>query len=194
YLKHPRRDLMYIALAGPISNVILAIGFGTLLRVIDPASHDFSGRVEVALVRMVAWSVVLNLSLAAFNMIPIFPLDGSKVLAGRRGDETAADPERDEADREAAPRELSRRSSELGRASGDFREPAHGGGLARPDDRLRAHGSARAQHDRDGHRLARRRNRPGTEPGLHPVPREGARRASSPLFDARHDQPAGAQP
>ena len=82
YLKHPRRDMMYIALAGPISNVILAIGFGTLLRVIDPASHQFTGRVEVALVRMVAWSVVLNLSLAAFNMIPIFPLDGSKVLAG----------------------------------------------------------------------------------------------------------------
>jgi len=82
YLKHPRRDFMFIALAGPISNVILALGFGTLLRVIDPASHDFTGRMEVALVRMVAWSVVLNLSLAAFNMIPIFPLDGSKVLAG----------------------------------------------------------------------------------------------------------------
>ena len=82
YLKHARRDLMYIALAGPISNVILAIGFGTLLRVINPASHNITGRVEAALVNMVAWSVVLNLSLAVFNMIPIFPLDGSKVLAG----------------------------------------------------------------------------------------------------------------
>ncbi|HKW51828.1 MAG TPA: site-2 protease family protein [Candidatus Eisenbacteria bacterium] len=82
YLKHPRRDMMYIALAGPISNVILAIGFGTLLRVIAHASHDFTGRVEVALVQMVAYSVRLNLMLAFFNMIPIFPLDGSKVLAG----------------------------------------------------------------------------------------------------------------
>ena len=82
YLRHPRRDFMWIAAAGPISNVILAVLFGTLLRVIDPASHEYTGRVEVALVKMVAWSVVLNLSLAAFNMIPIFPLDGSKVLAG----------------------------------------------------------------------------------------------------------------
>jgi Zn-dependent protease len=82
YLKHPRRDMMYIALAGPISNVILAIGFGTLLRVIAHASHDFTGRVEVALVQMVAYSVRLNLMLAFFNLIPIFPLDGSKVLAG----------------------------------------------------------------------------------------------------------------
>lgn len=82
YLKHPRRDFMYIALAGPISNVILALGFGTLLRVIDPASHHYSGRVEMALVQMVAWSVQLNLILAVFNMIPIFPLDGSRVLTG----------------------------------------------------------------------------------------------------------------
>lgn len=82
YLHHPRRDMMWIAAAGPISNVILALGFGTLLRVLDPASHDYAGRVEVALIRMVGWSVVLNLSLAVFNMIPIFPLDGSKVLAG----------------------------------------------------------------------------------------------------------------
>ena len=82
YLKHPRRDMMYIALAGPISNVILAIGFGTLLRVLAHGSHEFTGRVEVALVQMVMYSVGLNLMLAFFNMIPIFPLDGSKVIAG----------------------------------------------------------------------------------------------------------------
>lgn len=82
YLRNPRRDMMWIAAAGPISNVILALGFGTLLRVIDPSSHAYTGRVEGALIQMVAWSVVLNLSLAVFNMIPIFPLDGSKVLAG----------------------------------------------------------------------------------------------------------------
>lgn len=82
YLRHPRRDMMWIALAGPVSNITLALVFGSLLRLIDAAPHSFTGHVEVALVRMVAWSVVLNLSLAAFNMIPIFPLDGSKVLAG----------------------------------------------------------------------------------------------------------------
>lgn len=82
YLSHPRRDMMWIALAGPVSNIILAFVFGTLLRVLVASGHEFSGPVEVALVRMVAASVGLNLGLAAFNMIPIHPLDGSKVLAG----------------------------------------------------------------------------------------------------------------
>lgn len=82
YLKHPRRDMMWIALAGPVSNIILAFAFGMILRGMNAVGHDFSSPAERALVNMVAWSVVLNLSLAAFNMIPIFPLDGSKVLTG----------------------------------------------------------------------------------------------------------------
>ena len=83
YLKHPRRDMMWIALAGPVSNVILAFLFGMILRGMNAVGHDFSNSpAERALVNMVAWSVVLNLSLAAFNLIPIFPLDGSKVLTG----------------------------------------------------------------------------------------------------------------
>ena len=82
YLKHPRRDMMWIALAGPVSNVILAFLFGMLLRGLSAMGHEFSSPAERALVNMVAWSVVLNLSLAAFNLIPIFPLDGSKVLTG----------------------------------------------------------------------------------------------------------------
>jgi Zn-dependent protease len=53
-----------------------------ILRGMNAVGHDFSSPAERALVNMVAWSVVLNLSLAAFNMIPIFPLDGSKVLTG----------------------------------------------------------------------------------------------------------------
>jgi Zn-dependent protease len=82
YLKHPRRDMMWIALAGPVSNVLLAFVFGMILRGLSAIGHDFSSPAERALVNMVAWSVVLNLSLAAFNLIPIFPLDGSKVLTG----------------------------------------------------------------------------------------------------------------
>ena len=82
YLKHPRRDMMWIALAGPVSNIILAFAFGMILRGMNAVGHDFSSPAERALVNMVAWSVVLNLSLAAFNMIPIYPLDGSKVLTG----------------------------------------------------------------------------------------------------------------
>ena len=82
YLKHPRRDMMWIALAGPVSNIILAFAFGMILRGMNAIGHDFSSPAVRALFNMVAWSVFLNLSLAAFNMIPIFPLDGSKVLTG----------------------------------------------------------------------------------------------------------------
>jgi Zn-dependent protease len=82
YLKHPRRDMMWIAIAGPISNILLATLFGTLLRIAAAAHLDWSGAAATALVKMVGWSVVLNLSLAIFNMIPIFPLDGSRVLTG----------------------------------------------------------------------------------------------------------------
>jgi len=90
YLKHPRRDMMWIALAGPVSNVVLAFVFGMILRGLSAVGHDFTSPAERALVNMVAWSVVLNLSLAAFNLIPIFPLDGSKVLTGLLSPNAAA--------------------------------------------------------------------------------------------------------
>ena len=82
YLQHPRRDMMWIALAGPVSNVVLAIAFGTLLRLLPLEAVQEGGPAGRAMVYMIAKSVQLNLHLAAFNMIPIFPLDGSRVLTG----------------------------------------------------------------------------------------------------------------
>lgn len=82
YLSHPRRDMMWIALAGPASNVVLAALFGTLLRWLVGNPYLAGSPAGVALVQMVGISVILNLTLAAFNMIPIFPLDGSRILTG----------------------------------------------------------------------------------------------------------------
>jgi Zn-dependent protease len=80
YLKHPRQDMMWIALAGPASNVIAALVFGTILRIAVPLSG--TGNIERTLLLMLQGSVIVNLGLAAFNMIPIFPLDGSRILTG----------------------------------------------------------------------------------------------------------------
>jgi len=82
YLAHPRRDMMWIALAGPASNVVLAALFGTLLRAVDGNAYLSQTIMGAALVDMVRYSVYLNLMLAVFNLIPIFPLDGSRILTG----------------------------------------------------------------------------------------------------------------
>jgi Zn-dependent protease len=80
YLKSPRRDIMWIALAGPVSNLILAFLFGTMIRL--TATHPAASRSEEILRYMMLYSVVVNLALMAFNLIPIFPLDGSRILTG----------------------------------------------------------------------------------------------------------------
>jgi Zn-dependent protease len=90
YLRQPRRDMMWIALAGPVSNVILAFAFGTLLRVLAALPLQEGGPALGALIHMVRLSVYLNLILAVFNMIPIFPLDGSRVLTGLLSPQAAA--------------------------------------------------------------------------------------------------------
>ncbi len=79
-LRRPRRDMVWIALAGPISNVMLAILFvlaGNLLYFANPAESEFGQQLLKVLRRIVG----LNLLLACFNMIPVPPLDGSRVLA-----------------------------------------------------------------------------------------------------------------
>ena len=75
-LKDPRRDTALIALAGPASNILLAIVLSLLLRL---------STLPLALSTILYSLVALNINLAIFNLIPIPPLDGSKIFTRNYG-------------------------------------------------------------------------------------------------------------
>ncbi len=72
--KRPQKDMIWVALAGPLTNVILALSASTFLR-LWPLPLGF-GRDLLTII------VFLNLLLAIFNLIPIPPLDGSRIVMG----------------------------------------------------------------------------------------------------------------
>jgi Zn-dependent protease len=79
-LRNAPRDTMLIALAGPVSNLVLLVVCVALTRGLVMGGLGSSGLSEV-LVQMLVWGIYINALLAVFNMIPLPPLDGSKVLA-----------------------------------------------------------------------------------------------------------------
>ena len=78
-LQAPRRDFAIVALAGPVSNLVLAIGAAVLLKAQGGLVPD-EGQTVVTVTLYTA--VILNVLLAVFNMLPVPPLDGGNVLAG----------------------------------------------------------------------------------------------------------------
>ncbi len=80
-LKNHRQDFLVIAAAGPISNIVLAIGASVLLQAV-PGGLEASEGIPGALATFGFAMLQLNLLLAVFNMLPIPPLDGGNVLAG----------------------------------------------------------------------------------------------------------------
>ena len=83
YLKRPRRDMMLIAAAGPISNLILGAVCALFYRMIPWAvGSPELGWVILPLRIMCRTGVWVNAVLAVFNLLPIPPLDGSRVVSG----------------------------------------------------------------------------------------------------------------
>lgn len=78
-LKDPKRDTALIALAGPASNILVAILLSILF-------HSLS---NLSILGILSFLIHLNINLAIFNLIPVPPLDGSKILGLFLSHETA---------------------------------------------------------------------------------------------------------
>lgn len=81
-LRHPRRDELLVALAGPLSNLLQAVLGTFLLKLAWEAALARVLGIDAALwaVQILATYVYVNLVLCFFNLIPLPPLDGSKVI------------------------------------------------------------------------------------------------------------------
>jgi len=83
-LRDPRKDSALISLAGPLSNFILAIILAIILRVFTISNLPLS-IISLILTPI----IILNVTLGVFNLLPIHPLDGGKILVGLLPERTA---------------------------------------------------------------------------------------------------------
>jgi Zn-dependent protease len=87
YFKNPRKDMLWVALAGPVTNLVLAVISALLLKsLIGMAAFiPYSAAMEAVLLplsHMLVASIWINLVLCIFNFLPIPPLDGSRIMTG----------------------------------------------------------------------------------------------------------------
>jgi Zn-dependent protease len=76
-LRHPKRDMAWVAAAGPGANLAMALGWALVLRA-TPAAPEFFG---VPLGLMAEAGIRVNLVLMFLNLLPILPLDGGRIVA-----------------------------------------------------------------------------------------------------------------
>ncbi len=83
YFANPKRDMLWVALAGPAANMGLALLSGLVIRIASSNPSAFmSSALGPSFFTMMVLSLQINLALAVFNLLPVPPLDGSKIMYG----------------------------------------------------------------------------------------------------------------
>jgi len=76
-LRNPKRDMIWVALAGPAANLVQALIWGALLILLEGAGLN-----EIFFLQMCQGGVLVNAVMFAFNLFPLPPLDGGRILVG----------------------------------------------------------------------------------------------------------------
>jgi len=73
-LKNPKRDMLWVGLAGPFANFLIAIALSVVIKLFPMLAHTIIGQI-------IFFGIIINMILALFNLIPIPPLDGSRIVS-----------------------------------------------------------------------------------------------------------------
>ena len=82
YFQNSRRDMLWVSLAGPGVNLTLAVASALFAKLIVLLSAGMPTSLVMPLLQMTVASIWINIMLGIFNLVPIPPLDGSKILQG----------------------------------------------------------------------------------------------------------------
>jgi Zn-dependent protease len=80
FFKNPKKDILYVSAAGPLSNIILALICGYTLRLLGAVAPGLV--INTTLSKFLSLSILINTGISFFNLLPVPPLDGSKILLG----------------------------------------------------------------------------------------------------------------